>query len=190
MARIRTFIAVDVGTIIRDRLIEMQASLAKEVADVKWVEPDNLHLTLLFLGEVNDRDLLTVCRCVSKATVARAAFPLEVRGIGCFPNPRRPRVLWAGIAEGAEELIALHADLEPPLLEQGCYRREERRYTPHITLGRVNDEQAAEPIAKLLPKHQAWSGGHTMVKEILVMSSELTSKGPTYAILSRGRMSK
>ena len=190
MARIRTFIAVDVGTIIRDRLIEMQASLAKEVADVKWVEPDNLHLTLLFLGEVNDRDLLAVCRCVSKATADRAAFPLEVRGIGCFPNPRRPRVLWAGIAEGAEELIALHADLEPPLLEQGCYRREERRYTPHITLGRVNDEQAAEPIAKLLPKHQAWSGGHTMVKELLVMSSELTAKGPTYAVLSRGRMSK
>src|SRR4051812_7951228 len=115
MARIRTFIAIDPGDAIRNAMIAVQQSLARETTDVKWVEEDNLHLTLLFLGEVDDRDLLGICRAVAKAAASQAAFAMEVSGIGCFPNPRRPRIVWAGVETGAAELVALHGALEPPL---------------------------------------------------------------------------
>src|SRR3954469_8283022 len=116
MARIRTFIAVDPGAKIRDQLAAVQRELAKDTTDVKWVEENNLHLTLLFLGEVEDRELPAICRAVQQACAGQARFQLAIEGIGCFPNPRRPRIVWAGVGAGSAELIALHDALEPPLL--------------------------------------------------------------------------
>ena len=119
-----------------------------------------------------------------------SAFTLGVETVGCFPNPRRPRVVWAGVGEGGPELVALHDALEPPLQELGCYRREERHYTPHITLGRVKSDGPAEALAATLAKKAKWHGGEIEVQEVLVMSSQLTSRGPEYTILSRGRLRK
>src|SRR5262245_17702542 len=131
MARLRTFIAVDIGEQIRKRAVALQEALAETGADVKWVEPENLHVTLLFLGEVVDRDLPDVCRVVAEACREQPEFPMTVERLSCFGNPRRPRTLWVGVGEGTQELCALHDALEAGLLELGCYRREERRYTPH-----------------------------------------------------------
>lgn len=189
MARVRTFIAVDPGGTIRDRLANVQRKLAREVTDVKWVEEDNLHLTLLFLGEVRDRDLPSVCRAVSKTTIEIPSFSIEVKTIGCFPNPRRPRVVWAGVGMGAEDVVALHDALESPLDTLGCYRREERQFTPHVTLGRTKSDDPSEHMAKVLPTYQDWSAGEGVIKEVLVMSSELTSQGPEYTVLARGKLS-
>ena len=188
--RVRTFIAVDVGKPLRDRLIGLQESLARTAPGVKWVEPPNLHLTLLFLGEVDERELLPLCRAVSVTCGRCDRFPLGVETVGCFPNPRRPRVVWAGVGEGATELVALHDALEPPLLELGCYRREERQYTPHVTLGRVQSDGPADALAAALAKKAKWVGGSVEVQELLVMSSHLTPQGPEYAVLSRGRLRK
>ena len=189
MARIRTFLAVDPGAKIRDRLLAVQESLAHETSDVKWVEEANLHITLIFLGEVNDRDLAAICRATQKAVADRSAFALEIAGIGCFPNPRRPRVVWAGVGEGAGELTALHAALEPPLFALGCYRREDRPFTPHLTLGRTKSDQPGEQLAAALPKFEKWHGGETTLREVQVMSSEMSSKGPVYSVLARAKLS-
>jgi 2'-5' RNA ligase len=188
MARIRTFIAIDPGDAIRNALIAVQHNLARETTDVKWVEEDNLHLTLLFLGEVDDRDLLGICRAVQGAAGMQSPFTMQITGIGCFPNPRRPRIVWAGVAAGSSELVTLHDALEPPLLELGCYRREDRPYSPHLTLGRTRSDKPGEQLAQALPKFQKWRGGETMVREVHVMSSELTPKGPLYTVLSRAKV--
>src|ERR1700681_3615489 len=100
MPRTRTFIGIELGKAIRDRLIGLQESLTASAAGVKWVEPDNLHVTLLFLGEVDDRELPGVCRAAQEAVADLPAFPLSIEGAGCFPNPRRPRVLWVGVVQG------------------------------------------------------------------------------------------
>src|SRR5438445_5785537 len=121
MARLRTFIAVDLGKAIRDRAVALQEALARGGTEVKWVEPANLHVTLLFLGEVEDREVPSVCRAVAECTARQTAFPMTIEGAGCFPNPRRPRILWIGVGEGTQELCALHDALEPPLLDLGCY---------------------------------------------------------------------
>jgi RNA 2',3'-cyclic 3'-phosphodiesterase len=189
MARIRTFIAVDPGKVIRDRLVSLQKKLADVGGDVKWVEPANLHFTLLFLGEVDERDVLDVCKAVRGVTEELPAFTMTVAGTGCFPNMRRPRVVWVGLKHGAKEMVALHDALEKPLLQLGCYRREAREYTPHITLGRIKTDQPMTDLAAALTKHQSWNGGEAVIGEVHVMSSELKASGPIYAVLSRAKFS-
>ena len=189
MARLRTFIAVELERAIRDRTLALQAKLANTGVDVKWAEPENMHLTLLFLGEVEDREVVAVCRAVQKCCAEWPAFPMRVEKTGCFPNARRPRVVWVGIGDGAEDLIELHDALEEPLLELGCYRREDRPYTPHITLGRVKGDGDTEELTAALAKEANWQGGEMTVREVRVMSSELKSKGPEYTVLSRVKLS-
>ncbi len=105
--------------------------------------------------------------------------------MGAFPNARRPKTLWAGVGEGTNSLKMIHAALEPALMELGCYRREERAYTPHLTLGRINREDTAGTWGPIITKHADWEGGDTMVDEVLVMSSELSRGGPVYSIMAR-----
>ncbi|MCI0376575.1 MAG: RNA 2',3'-cyclic phosphodiesterase [Gemmataceae bacterium] len=188
MPRIRTFIALDTGKAIRDRLASLQGTLADTGAEVKWVEKKNLHLTLLFLGEVEDRELVDVCRAVADVAGQHKPFELSIEKAGCFPNPRRPRVLWVGVGKGTQEVCALHDDLEKPLLELGCYRREERRYTPHLTLGRVKSERPMDRLAAALQKEQGFSAGETVLCEVHVMSSHLTPQGPEYTVMSRAKL--
>jgi 2'-5' RNA ligase len=188
MPRVRTFIAIDPGKAIRDRLVALQESLARAGPEVKWVERENLHVTLLFLGEVAMEDVPRVCEAVAGGAGQHAAFPLTVESAGCFPNPRRPRVLWAGVGHGMLDVCALHDALEGPLLELGCYRREERAYTPHITLGRVKSDRPTDTLAAALAKQAGWKGGETTVSEVLVMGSELTPRGPVYTVLSRAKL--
>ena len=114
MARLRTFLAVDLGPSVRARCVSLQETLGRSGADVKWVEEENLHVTLLFLGEVDAREVLPLSAAVKAVCARHAPFTLRVEGVGCFPNPRRPRVVWAGLTEGGKELIALHDDLADP----------------------------------------------------------------------------
>jgi RNA 2',3'-cyclic 3'-phosphodiesterase len=188
MARIRTFIGVDIGKAIRQRAVALQDALAQAGTQVKWVEPENIHVTLLFLGEVDDREVPNVCRVVGETVSRHQPFSMTIERVGCFPNPRRPRILWIGVGEGTQELCALHDSLEPPLMDLGCYRREERKYTPHITLGRVRSNGVVQPLAAALDAKAAWKGGEIDVREILVMSSQLTPQGPIYSILSRAKL--
>jgi 2'-5' RNA ligase len=188
MKRVRTFIAIDPGKPIRDRLVSLQESLQRAGADAKWVEPENLHVTLLFLGEVDIITVPEVCTAVAEAVAEHAAFTMTVEHTGCFPHARRPRILWAGVGTGTQEIVAIHDAVERPLLELGCYRREERKYTPHITLGRIRGERHHSDLGPALTRYADWKGGETAVKEIHVMGSELTPQGPVYTILSRAKL--
>lgn len=184
MARVRTFVAVDLGSSVRDRIVSLQKSLGADGVGCTWVDPANLHVTLAFLGEVVERDLARVCRVVSRSLAGHPSFVMRVEGIGCFPGPDRPRVLWVGVTEGAEEVAGLHAALDGPLAEEG-WRREERRFTAHVTLGRVKKEPRGDVLRAALRRHAAWRGGETEVGEVRVMSSELNPRGPVYTVLSR-----
>jgi 2'-5' RNA ligase len=197
MARIRTFIAIELARPIREQLVALQESLGEAAPDVKWVEPENLHVTLLFLGEVEDREIPAVCRAVQEAAASHPTFAMTVERVGCFPNPRRPRILWAGIGSGLQDVVAIHDAIESPLLELGHYRREERKYTPHVTLGRNRSEGPAHALQQALAQEAGWTGGEQTVSEVLVMASdfggqvksgEVLSRGPKYTVLGRARL--
>src|SRR5262245_14347305 len=102
MGRIRTFIAVDIGETIRGHVADLQRKLGRVGAGVKWVEPDNLHITLLFLGEVDELAVLNVCRAVADVAKPVVPFQLEIEGLGAFPNARRPKILWVGVKSGVQ----------------------------------------------------------------------------------------
>jgi 2'-5' RNA ligase len=186
--RLRTFVAVALEKFTHDRLVGLQERLAATGAAVKWVEPDNLHITLLFLGEVDARATPAVCKAVGEAARRIKPFPVTLAGAGAFPTPRRPRTLIVHVTEGAAELVALHDAIEPPLLELGCYRREQRPFKPHLTLGRVKGQEAGDPLAAAVKQFEGWQGGQSHVDEVLVMSSELRHLGPEYTVLCRARL--
>src|SRR5207253_6777135 len=188
MARTRTFLAVDIGDAIRKQAAAVQRELAATGANVKWVLPANLHLTLLFLGELDDRDLAQVCRLAAKSTAKLEPFRISIDGVGAYPNLRRPKVLWAGVDEGAEELIALFLAIEEPLFEAGFYRKEERAFSPHLTLGRAKEEADGFLLSPALAKYSAWTAGITMVEEVLIMASDLRREGPEYSVLGRAEL--
>jgi 2'-5' RNA ligase len=185
MGRTRTFIGVDIGDAIRGSSAALVKELSRAGLAVKWAAPDSLHVTLLFLGEVDDRELHAVCKAVKAVAAREPAFSLRVSGLGAFPTPRRPKVLWAGIADGVEPLRRLHAGLEERMLDLGCYRKEEREYSPHLTLGRVTGDADANAVAAEIPKRQGWEGGRFAVDEVLVYSSELDRDGPVYTVIGR-----
>jgi 2'-5' RNA ligase len=184
MARIRTFIAVALSEPIRDAVVALQKELARTGTAVKWVEPENLHVTLVFLGEVEDRAIPQVCRITTDAVRGHAPFRLTVERTSAFPSPRRPRTLWVGIGAGVQELTAIHDALEPPLKDLG-YRMEDRQYTPHVTLGRIKSDNDTDQLAAALTKRAGWTGGEMTVHEVCVLSSELTPDGPIYTVLGR-----
>lgn len=188
MSRLRTFIGLDLGKPLRGRIVSLQEKLAQTGCDVKWVEAENIHVTMLFLGEVEDRELMAVCQAVEEGAKAIPAFSLTIEGVGCFPNLRRPRVVWVGVGQGRQEVIALHDAIEKPLLQLGCYRREDRPYTPHITLGRIRSDRPMDKLTAELARQQSWKAGDTTIQEVHVMSSQLTPQGPIYTILSRAKL--
>ncbi len=188
MSRMRTFIAVPLNDAVRKKTVVLQQQLAQLGPKVKWVEPENLHVTMLFLGEVDAREVLDVCKVVENAAGKLPPLAMTVAGVGGFPNLRRPRTLWVGIEDGAQELIRLHDDIEVELLRLGCYRREDRSFTPHITLGRVRGDELTPELQAALTNNVNWVAGGVSVTDVHVMSSELTAGGPVYTVLSRAKL--
>ncbi len=186
MSRIRTFIAVEIGNDIRKNAVALQQRLGKIDPDVNWVDAAGMHVTLLFLGEVDVREIVDVCRAVKEVASREPVFPLRVAGVGAFPNTRRPKVVWAGITDGADALQRLHEGIAEKLLDLGCYRKEERAFTPHLTLGRIKD--GGDALMAELPKLMAWNGGLTTIGEVVVFSSELKRDGPEYVRLGGGEL--
>ncbi len=184
MARLRTFLAVPLSDDIRQRLVALQERLAGAVDSVRWVEEENLHVTMFFLGDVDAEEIPAVCRAAQGATSEMPAFPVGLKGLGCFPHTRRPRIVWAGVGRGAAELKELYEGLSRHLEPLG-FRREDRPFTPHVTLGRVKGDLT---LAGVLETHGDFEAGEMVAEEVHVCSSELTRQGSRYQVLGRARL--
>lgn len=185
---LRTFVAVEISKPIRTRAAELIAALDGTAAEVKWVDPHNLHLTLKFLGEVHHREVAEVCRAVQQATAKLAPFKLEVQGAGAFPNPARPRTVWIGTGEGKEEMVQLHDHIESELFELG-HREEHRRFQPHLTIGRVRGGgMGITELGTRVKEHIDFPVGTMKVEKVTVFSSKLTADGPIYESIGTARL--
>ncbi|MCS7020462.1 MAG: RNA 2',3'-cyclic phosphodiesterase [Gemmataceae bacterium] len=188
MPQTRTFIAVEVNTGVRNNTIRLQQTLAQVASGVKWTSPDTLHITLLFLGDVDDRLLPEVCRHVQAAAQTVSPFSFSVAGLGAFPTLHHPKILWAGIQQGAEQLQALHAVIAGRLVPVGLYRPEERPYTPHLTLGRLRPDTPRGQLVRELQKRINWEAGLTQVQEVVVFASVLDRQGPLHTPMFRASL--
>jgi len=183
---LRAFIAVELDEAIRQRLGEAQDRLRSAPCSVKWVKPELMHLTLRFLGEV-DEALVGILEQVM-ASAAQGVAPVEVTlaGLGAFPERGAPRVVWAGMQDNGS-LCLLNRRLEEGVRRLG-FAPEDRPFHPHLTLGRVNGRQGADELRRRLDAQAAAEFGSCTIAELILMQSVLSPAGPTYTPLRRHRL--
>jgi RNA 2',3'-cyclic 3'-phosphodiesterase len=184
MAKTRTFIAIEATDEVHVAALTAIDRLRSATENVKWVEPENLHWTLQFLGDLTDVEMAEACLRTVRAAARHEGFTVEAKGVGAFPSIHRPRTLWLGAGEGGEKMCALQADIEQALSSLG-FRGENRKFVPHLTLGRVGrGSDGGKVLAERLAKLADFDGGVMGVDAVTVFASELGPEGPTYHVLA------
>jgi 2'-5' RNA ligase len=186
----RCFIAIDIPKEIRAELVDLQKDLAGRVdirrGDAKWVEPEGMHLTLKFLGEVPDNQIVEVCRVVQDVAERHEAFDLPVRELGSFGG-RSARVLWVGAGLECPELLALQQDLEDEF-ELAGWPKEGRQFSGHLTLCRIRNAIAGEKLGDAARQYPDYDLGVVRATEVCVYESRLEREGPIYTRMGRYRL--
>jgi len=178
---IRSFIAFDLNNeLMLQRFREVQDKLIKTGADLKLVEPQNIHITMRFLGDIK----LTMVDSVHEAMkkVSFSAFDCEIRGLGAFPDLRYARVVWAGIRKGADELKNVFNQLEPNIQQLG-FRPDPKGFSPHLTLARVKTGRNKAELARCVQDLADYDFGVVRADCLRLKKSVLTPKGPLYSTL-------
>ncbi|OHB65351.1 MAG: 2'-5' RNA ligase [Planctomycetes bacterium RBG_13_60_9] len=186
----RCFIAIEIPDDIRAELGDLQKELAGRVdvhrGDVKWTEPEGMHLTLKFLGEVPDNQIADVCNIVKEVADRHAAFDFAVKEVGTFGG-RSARVLWVGAGLECPELLALQQDMEEQLDEAG-WPKEGRQFSGHLTLCRIRNAKAGEKLAKLAEQYKEYDLATIRADSVCVYESQLRPQGPMYTRLGSYRL--
>ncbi len=187
----RVFIAIDTGEEIRKGLADLQTELQSKAdikkSDVKWVNPENVHLTLKFLGEIKDKDVVEVCNKTCEVAGRHKDFKLNVESVGYFGG-RIARVLWVGIGKGCENLLELQKDLEQHLDSAG-WPAEERQFSGHLTLCRIRNPKAGVELAQISQAYKDFRLGSFPAESVRVYQSQLTPSGPVYTVLGNYKLS-
>lgn len=149
---------------------------------VKWVHPDNLHLTLVFLGETRQDQLTNLKAALKMATQGLRSFDLEVGALGAFPNLKKPKTFFMDVLTGREEVAGLFRRMTGPLVNAG-FKLEDRKFHPHVTLGRLREEPPAPEDWERLKKASPSSLGSFPVTQVQLMESRLTPGGSVYKVV-------
>jgi len=179
----RAFIAIEVPEAIRIALDAMNGRLRERLdardLRVSWVRPENMHLTLRFLGDVTDGQIAGISTHMDEACRAEAPFPLEIAGTGAFPNPRRPSVIWVGAGPLEGPLGRIQEACEAAAQAAGL-APEEKAFHPHLTLARIKEWRGSQPLMERLEREKDVRAGEFTVRDVTLFSSALTSRGPIY----------
>jgi 2'-5' RNA ligase len=187
MEEIRSFIAVELPREIKLMLARIQDELKSGGrAPVKWVDPDIIHLTLKFLGNIPVDTIDNLTAAIREACRGVPPFRVEVGGLGVFPNPRRVQVVWVGLAGDIENLAQLQKCIDSALVPLG-FTPESRPFTPHLTLARVRDRAAPaqkQELGRIVAAARFEDVESLRVDAVHLMKSQLTPEGPVYDRIS------
>jgi 2'-5' RNA ligase len=178
---VRAFIAVDLDREIKTSLEGLVRALQATRADVRWTNAGGMHLTLKFLGSVDDGQAIRIQQILTGVARRHAPFTLRPVGTGAFPNTRAPRVLWVGFA-AEPELLALQEDMDASLEVEG-FERETRAFTPHLTLGRVKGPGRIDKAMLELDKHREEAFGNMTARKVTLFESLLQPQGAEHRIV-------
>jgi len=177
----RLFIAISLNSQLQQELTELQEKFRVRKG-IRWVKPQNIHLTLNFLGEVDEQRIPLIKEVMQRATRGVFPFLLSFGGLGAFPNLKAPRVIWLGL-KSEKEVVSLQQRLEKELSRIG-FSPEKRKFQPHLTLGRVKFlENKKEFVKRMQESEQASLSSKLRVDKIELIESKLTPQGPIYSLV-------
>lgn len=186
MDTVRAFTAIELDERLRNKLGDLQDRLHGDVPPglVRWVRPEGIHLTLKFLGDVPAVQVPEIAQALQQACAKHAPFECAVSELGCFPNTTRPRVVWVGIQESGGVLAALQRDVDRAVAALG-FEPEQRRFHPHLTLGRVKsrDREAIAALGEYVSRARV-KVGTIQANAVHLMRSDLLPGGAVYTALA------
>ncbi len=191
MSLLRAFLAAELPSQLQEAIQTATASLRRILGQdlIRWVPSNNVHLTLKFLGDVAPSSLDLIEHMLRTETAKYQPFEAEVEGFGCYPNARRPRILWVGLQAPAS-LASLHRDLDAASARLG-YPSEDREFSPHLTIGRVRQNASATDLQKIrseVEHTQIGRLGATRVEAVHLFKSDLLPTGSVYTKLFTARL--
>lgn len=178
----RVFVAVDIPEDVKDSISQLYAELSG--LEARIVERKELHITMNFIGEVNDKKIDDISEAIS--SVKEKRFEVSVEGLGAF-TPQQMRTIYVGITKGAEELVRIQKQLSDALSEIGI-EPEEREFVPHITIARTNSARNKFELMNFLKDNGGRSFGTFTVQGISLKKSDLTQKGPIYTTIYENKL--
>lgn len=185
--RVRCFVAVEIEDGIREQLAETQKALRAAGGQVRWSPPQNLHVTLKFLGEIDESSVGDACTIVERVAAEHEGFTAQFAGLGAFPNLRRPRIVFAEVHDESGTLASLARALDQSMTAIGV-QREGKPFRSHLTLGRVKSSRGMADLTRAVETHVEQSFGTQAVHEIVLMRSELLPSGAVYSPLGVGKL--
>jgi 2'-5' RNA ligase len=182
MNHLRTFIALEISQELQQVIDRETIPLRHQIGElVRWVPPGNMHLTLKFLGNISPANVEILTQMIRAEAHGCQSFVMQVGGLGCFPSPKRPRVIYIGL-RAPSELEALQRGIEAATQRLG-YESEERRFSPHLTIGRVRQNISAadqHKIRRALEETKVDSLGTARVDSVHLYNSDLQPSGSVY----------
>lgn len=177
---VRCFVAIDIPEDVKAEIAGLQSDLRQFRARVSWARSEGIHLTLKFLGNVASGLIPDVVSALESVISSSKAFTVRVEGVGCFPNSRRPRVMWVGL-DGGDALRTVQEAVEIALEPLG-FERETRKFNPHLTLGRVKSAQGIDDVVRRM-EELGFNKREFPATEIRLMRSDLQPTGAVYTVL-------
>ncbi len=178
---IRAFIAVTLDPKVIDKIADASARFGPELPGVRWIAPGNFHLTLKFLGGIDEAMIEPIGACLREQLRLFQRFTINAKGLGVFPSPRRPRVLWVGLT--GDRLVSLASTVESALQPLG-FAPEARKFSPHLTIGRWHQaDRAPRSLLRQLENWKVCEFGESNVESVHLIQSVLSPKGAIYSRL-------
>lgn len=187
--KIRAFIAVALPAHVTGALGRLQAQLKNFGIRMKYTEPENIHLTLKFLGDIREGDARAIRDKLTEVVSGFSPMEIYAKGLGVFPGIRKPRVLWAGVAGQTEILENLQQSVEDAMAGLG-FERENRRFAGHLTLGRFKGRADSLLLSDAIRKYGDFESDPFIAESLGLFESTLTPKGPVYRKLSGHLLSR
>jgi len=180
-ASIRSFIAVHLPDNVREQISLFESRLKRLDSDVKWIRPNNMHITLKFLGDIKQEQIESIANVMFDTAKPIEPFEIIVQGVGAFPNASRPRVLWLGIQSEGKVLENMASELDQ-MLSRLYFKTDNRVFKPHLTLGRVKSQRKIEEVIQVLFQ-EGFESRPFCVNHIHLMQSRLKPSGAEYQVL-------
>lgn len=184
---IRSFLAIELPDTIQTRLGEIEKDLESASADVRWVSPEKIHLTLKFFGSIEEAKIESIMDAIRRPVEETRTFEIRARGTGAFPGLRNPRVVWVGLDDPDGRLRDFQKQLDA-CLEKVGFEAESRDFRPHLTLGRVRSNRGKEGLIRKIEKHREEEVGVFRVEKVTLFKSDLRPTGSIYTPLREVRL--